>query len=353
MKEFELNNIVFARCLLILIFLISIFMNVSLWVSDFSFPLIPISKIIIIPAYFYSQIILILFIFLLVFMIFKPTKLVGFLILAVLLHLFATDINRLQPSFYIFSILVLLFLFSGNDKQLSTCIIILFAAIYFWSGLHKYNSKFLEIWMGGLSRRIGFVPEILRSLFTYSVPFLEASFGLLLLFKQSRKIGAICLILMHIIIITFLLISNIGLNVLPLNFLMIFILYLIIYKSDYNLFFKFDLSIVKIILIAFVWLLPILNFYGYWDHFLSFSILSGKPKYAFLIIENEKIETSISADAREYITVFNKNKILSLNTWAHAKKGIMIYPQTRVYVEVKNYLNKDLANKKSLKLIEY
>jgi hypothetical protein len=346
-------NIYLVRCLLVLVFLLTIFLNTSLWLSDFSFPLVPVFNFITIPSYFSSQIILAFFVLLLLVLLWKPSKLLGFLLFFVFIHFFVTDINRLQPSFYIFSILIVLFAIHKNSNQLTTSIIILFSAIYFWSGIHKYNTHFLETWLGGLDRRIGFVPQILRGTMTYSIPFLEAGFGLSLLFVYTRKLGAIFLIIMHLLIISFLIYSNSGYLVIPLNLLMIVFLYFIIYKSKITFISIKSYTFSKLMLVLLVWILPIGNFFNYWDHFLSFSILSGKPKYAYIVFQNEKTSTLIPIEAREFVTDFNNQKILSLNTWAYAKKGIMVYPQTRVYEKVKDYLNKNFDNKTLLKLIEY
>ncbi len=356
MEVFKKNDsLALGRALVTATFLVSIFLNTSLWLSDNSFPLIPFFNQIPNTPLFFSKIVFGILVLLLIIFAFRPTNLITSLLGFTLLFLFLTDINRLQPSFYIFSLLLFcLSPFLDNKKAISL-IILLLSAIYFWSGIHKYNNNFINTWLGGLNKRIDFVPYFIRVAFTYAIPLLEASFGIGLLFLSTRKVAGLLLIVMHLIIITSLCFMGIGYTVLPLNVLMILVLFIFIFKSDITFKLLSSFSKTKLALITLVWLLPILNFTENWDHFLSFSILSGKPKYAYIVINDNSLIGKLPKNMHQYISDYNNTKIINLNGWAYTTKGIMVYPETRVYTKINEYVASFSSNmdEKTTTLIEY
>jgi methylamine utilization protein MauE len=350
----KLNNLPAARFAVVIVFLITILLYPSLWISDNRFPLIPIIENIPTLPLLASQIVLGIVIILLALFPFRQNKITQALLLLLLCYLFLTDINRLQPSFYMFTLLLFCYSFSKKEEDSRMLVILMFSAIYFWSGIHKYNENFFRIWLGGLNKRIPFVPYILREWFTYAVPFLEASFGLLLLFRKTRKLGGILLICMHLIIITSLILMKTGYNVIPLNILMISTVPLVIFfdKTSFKDLIKFSYK--KTIIISLVWLLPVLNLFGYWDHFLSFSILSGKPKYATVRINDKTLLDKLPEEIKPHITEFHSKYFIYISNWAYDCKGIMIYPETRVYTKLNEYLSSYSSDtKEATTLIEY
>lgn len=320
------------RVLVIGTFLVSVLLYPKLWVSDFSFPLIPAFTFITVPSLLVSQIILAILVILMLIFIFRPNIYVQSLLILLLISLFVTDINRLQPANYI--VFLILFGINVNDKS-TTSLIIILAAIYFWSGIHKINPVFHKVWLGGMNKRIDFIPEFLRILFTYSIPFLEAGFGVLLLFRRTRKFGAILLIVMHTIILCALFAMKSGESVIAINVFLIALLTIFLLKKNTENIFE-TISSKKIVLLLLLYLLPLFNFFGKWDHFMSFSILSGKPKYMYIAIQDKNIIEKLPTAAKKYV---GPNKqFINMNYWAYDEKGIMIYPETRVYKSIADYL---------------
>ena len=336
-------------------FITAIVMKPALWLSDPSFPLVPVLESFPIPSLWVSKFILGFFLLGLLLFTISQNKIVSFVVLSLVTFLFLTDINRLQPSFYIMALLLFCYAFQEKTKSSMQLVVLLFAAVYFWSGIHKLNPHFLEVWLNGLNKRIPFVPYFLRVGFTYAIPFLEAGFGLALLFKSTRKIGCLLLVLMHLIILTAFVLMKTGSNVVPINVLMIGVLLTTIYpeKSTFKAIIGF--SIQKSFLIALIWLLPISNFFGYWDHFVSFSIFSGKPKYAYLVINDAHLEQELPKEIRPYIMEYNNQKIISISGLAFDTKAIMIYPETRVYEKIKDYFDSfsSTKDKKATTLVEF
>ncbi len=341
--------------LTIIAFITSIIMKPALWLSDTSFPLVPIFDNFPNPSMLVSKIVLVFFLVLLLLFFISQKKLIAILLLSLVTYLFIIDINRLQPSFYIMALLLFCYAFQESSKFSNHLVLLLFAAVYFWSGVHKLNIYFLDVWLNGLNNRIPFVPYFLRVGFTYSIPILEASFGLSLLFKTTRKIGCLLLILMHLIILTAFFFMKTGSNVVPINLLMIGILFTVIYSVNDSFNDIIPFSSQKAILIIVVWLLPFTNFLGFWDHFVSFSIFSGKPKYAYIVINDAKLEKELSKSFKPYIMDYNNQKIISISGLAYDKKGIMIYPETRVYEKIKDYFDSfsSAKDKKATTLVEF
>lgn len=337
-----------VRLLITVAFYASVIQYPRLWISDFSFPLIPVFKFIQPPNYIISIIILGIHILLLLYYLFFPKKTIWFLILILFIYSFLTDINRLQPSNYI---LFLLF-FSTQTKQNSLSLItIILAGVYFWSGIHKCNLIFFDVLLNGLEKKLHFIPIFIKKIIVFSIPFLEASFGLLLLFKRTYKTGSLFLITMHLIILGMFFFLSTGKSVLIINLLLIGILCLLFMNNSKEKIFN-KMSIQKIILIFIVGLMPMFNFIGRWDHFLSFSIFSGKPKYAYIQINDKLVIDKLPKSVKPYIS--HNKKSINIIQWAYENKGILIYPETRVYNDIYDYLkNYTPENKNSLTLVEF
>ncbi|RZJ68185.1 MAG: hypothetical protein EOO50_01850 [Flavobacterium sp.] len=327
------NYLIIARYFTAVCILVTLFISYRLWLPDESFPLIPaIDALPVLPASI-SKIALVLLAFSLLPFSFKPDMLLFVAIACLFGVLIQTDINRLQPTYYIF---LLILLCQVSRKHPQTLMILLFAGIYFWSGTHKFNAYFLEKWLGGLDKRIPFVPREFRIAFTYAVPFIEAAAGLMLLRLKTRRFASIVLVVMHLIIIATLVKETGGYNVIPLNFLMISILLLVIYRSDVSIFYGFDFK--KGAILATAWLLPTLNLFGWYDHFLSFSIMSGKPVYAAIYFNDKKIIEKLPTEAKPFLRQKDGQDYILLSEWAGTNKKIMIYPEKRVYKKLENYL---------------
>ena len=110
------------------------------------------------------------------------------------------DVSRLTPYFVCYlSVFALFTHLKNNFWDLEKGLIALAVVVYFFSGLNKFNDHFADnilrlVWFYSLplkpSQNIG-----------YLVAASEMIFGLFLLFKKTRKIGCLALILMHAILL--------------------------------------------------------------------------------------------------------------------------------------------------------
>jgi hypothetical protein len=213
------------------------------------------------------------------------------------------DESRLQPWFYQYSFMLAAFCLYGWGRMgasdaFNTCRLIV-ASTYFWSGLQKANAGFFEVtyprlvepltsWLPGWA---GFA--LLSG--AYAVPVAETAIGLGLLTRRFRKFAIIGALLMHAFIM--LCVGPLGSDhntvVWPWNFAMsAFVLILFwrapdepspstILEPGRNLSPGSALRAAVLVLFAFM---PLFNFFGLWDSYLSSSLYSGASKQAYVLV---------------------------------------------------------------------
>jgi hypothetical protein len=225
---------------------------------------------------------------------------VGTLVLAALSVV--QDESRLQPWFYqYFFMLVALCLYGlsrvGALDALNACRLIVIAT-YFWSGLQKANASFVQSthpWLvEPLTARL---PEWAGSALlagAYAVPVVEAAIGIGLLTRRFRRLAVVGALLMHAFIM--LCIGPLGHDhntvVWPWNFAMIAFVLILFWKAPddpspstildpgRNFSTSFALRAAVLILFAFM---PLFNFFGLWDSYLSSGLYSGTSKQGYVL----------------------------------------------------------------------
>ena len=186
---------------------------------------------------------------------------------------------------------------SASDA-LNTCRLIV-VATYFWSGLQKANAGFFEGTYPWLVEPLtSWLPGWADSALlwgAYAVPVVEAVIGLGLLTRRFRKFAVIGALLMHAFIM--LCVGPLGSDhntvVWPWNFAMsAFVLILFwrapdepspstILEPGRNLSPGSALRAAVLVLFAFM---PLFNFLGLWDSYLSSSLYSGASKQAYVLV---------------------------------------------------------------------
>ncbi|GAA3613249.1 hypothetical protein GCM10022396_33220 [Flavivirga amylovorans] len=213
------------------------------------------------------------------------------------------------------------------------------AGTYIWSGLHKVNAVFYEFWFEGLNKRIPFIPVFFRQVFTWSVPFLEALFGIALLFNKTRKIGIFMLAIMHAMVLITLTYAGVGFTVFPLNMINVILLFMLYRGFDWNLFKLKNKRHLKLKIIAFYALvLPSLNLIGCYDHLLAFSYFSGKPSYCNIFFLNKDDRSKLPQEVQSLIREYEGNYYININEWSLIYVNLLCYPQERVYLYLQDYI---------------
>ncbi|MFD0964131.1 hypothetical protein [Pseudofulvibacter geojedonensis] len=338
---FKNDKLQVVRAVSFLVFLIPMLLTKSLWFSTRNFPTIPLFDTFSITNIYFDVFLLVTFLSFFVWFIINPNWKIGLPVVIIYTLWALLDQNRIQNFFFeIIYVVLALTIFSNNIKLAKECLLLIFVGTYFYSGLHKYNDLFFEKWMGGLDKRIPFIPYWMRSLFTNAIPFIEAAFGLGLLFIKTRKIVIWLLACMHGIIIVTLLKDSFGFAVIPLNIFNVFVLYYLFYEDseiNFKSIFKIN-HVKKVVFLLITIIFPCFNFLGKYDHILAFSYLSGKPKYARVYIDKRDLK-SFPIGIQSSIREFNGMYYIDFNEWAGKTIKVLVYPEERVYKDVKAYLD--------------
>ncbi len=212
----------------------------------------------------------------------KHTRPALLIVLICFIVLILEDISRLQPWLYMQSFIMLACEFgkTGKGKQALTGILILVSTTYLWSGLQKLNPAFLNQTMPWILSGVGleeYPHGTLKFKDYYLVaPIGEMLCGLLLLVRKSRKAGIVLGIGMHFFILIAM--GPLGLNwnkvIWPWNFSLILLLFAFWnYKEPIGTNLKsFKINWLIILLFG---VMPLFNFFGWWDDALSGTMYSG------------------------------------------------------------------------------
>ena len=258
-----------------------------------------------------------------------------------LLFLITLDITRLQPWILHYTgilligfCLLLMRNYQASTQRALDAAAILLGGIYFWSGLQKINAAFfLEVfpWFTEhLSSPFGELGQTLFGTLGFFVPFLEIGLALGLFTKRFRNISLIGCGMMLILVL-----SAIGpfgqswnSSVWPWN--------VIIYLSVVALFWKNPDTVQSFLArqknnslaaLAFlvIWVVPVGNVYGLTDHYLSWSLYSGRVPTAILVGNQEFLVT---------LSPLAKDGALRFEHWTTSTLNLVPYPQERVFKSI-------------------
>ena len=275
------------------------------------------------------------------------------------------DLNCFQPSFYFFASILALIWFEKlqllNSYQLLFMIKCIVSATYFWGGLHKINPVYYEtiyLWMiqslsevmpNGMARNtlldVGFL-----------TPYLEMMIGIGLLFHRTLKIAAFMAILMHIFIMICLgpWGHNFNYIIFPWNLLLIiFNASFFLVSTENTVKWSFLKNPIISIMLLLNWFLPISNYWGISDSYLSHDLYSGKAYFGFIVLPNESAK-KLPFNIKKYLQVYDNNKsYINLTKWSLEELGIPIYPERRVLEYYKHWFEAYTYNPKLVELIIY
>lgn len=320
----------------------------KLWTNDRVFPIVPIfestpnfSNQTHFSLYFLSLLGLIMIFF------FTKNKIIISLFLSVEIISCALDLMRWQPWEYQYLLVFLFFLISKkNTHEFQNRFLILLIATYIFSGFHKCNGDFLyRVWDN----------MILRNIFNFSnldvahsgihyfgliFPFIEISIGFGLLFSLNKKSFASLAILTHLLILIafspFVLDTNHI--VLPWNLLMIgYVWIMYFYQTDNHIPKAFFIQKTNLVIVLFVIILPISNFFGWYNSYFSFNLYGGNTKQMVICNNNLEVETDLKiAVTSNNILYFRDFKnILNPNKLALTELKVPICPDVFVYKKLK------------------
>jgi hypothetical protein len=216
------------------------------------------------------------------------------------------------------------------------------AGVYVWSGIQKLNPAFIDgtfvqvIKVSGIKTDFGGVRNL-----GYTIPVIELSIGLGLLIVKFRRVALIAAITTHALILVYLIpyVLNQNTVVYPWNVAMIFFVSLLFWdtKEDHRLsvreISRTSLTTIPVVL---VWVVPALNFFGLWDHYLSFSLYSNKPSTFYIAIEESEIQ-KVDKRFKNYfggIPGLRGGQLIDINKWSYAELNVPFYPETKAFKKV-------------------
>lgn len=293
----------------------------------------------------------------------KPKTFLLIIIASVLL-LFFFDQMHLQPWAYEYSLIFAVYFWhdwksvdeSAKNRTIGLVQIII-AAIYCWSGLQKLNFNFSHDILPSLLIPIqNLFPslQIPFGFFGIAIPLTEFFIGCGLLFRKTRNIAVGLAVSMHTIILSLLIAKNYNSIVWFWNLTLILAVIFAFWKKDVSL--KEVLKIEKFSARKFIVLaaisLPVLNFFGLWDSFLSGAYYSGNTEIPAIYINDEVFEKLPTiAKSTVFQTKNTGKKILPPFEWSIADTNAPVYLEERIFRQVTLEICKLTTDKNQVELI--
>lgn len=323
-------------------------MSLNLWIGARLLPRLPVVNFVV-PDWL-ASLATFLFVATLIMMSLARSRAWPIIVLLLGLVLIILDQLRLQPWVYLYLFMIVPFIFVPRERQLiSIYFLILVSGIYWWSGFHKLNEHFLD---GNYSQWVSFFldhkfeskSDLVR-LMGYGIGALEMTIGTGLLIQQTRKTMVIAGTIMHLLIITFLLFqTEFGDSiVIPWNFAMIVLLWLVFFPlktsigSIANV--RYGNTMLLTLAVLLFWICPLLNLFGKWDHFLSFSLYSNKFPLFYVAIHDDEATKIDDRLKGFFVSVpgMSGGKILDIYWWSKDELNVPFYPESRIFRQLSSY----------------
>lgn len=244
----------------------------------------------------------------------------------------------------------------SNNRTIGLAQIII-AGIYCWSGLQKLNFNFSHDVLPSLLMPIQNLFPLFQIPFGFlgiAIPLTEFSIGCGLMFRKTRNISVIFAVLMHFIILSLLIAKDYNSIVWFWNLTLIFAVIFAFWKNNFSLkeILKIDKFSARKIVVSLAISLPILNFFGYWDSFLSGAYYSGNTEVPAIRINEDVFEKlPLTAKSVVFQTQTTNEKILPPFEWSIADTNAPLYLEERVFRKIFADVCKLAKDKDQLKLI--
>jgi hypothetical protein len=317
-------------------FIIGVFMSFNLWFSiERDVPFISIIKFH--DLGLISVCISAIFLCLMCVNLIVRKRLVIFIMLLCLIFLLLLDRMKWQPWVYFYFLVFCIYLFQKLKCKSSYFYLIkyLLGAMYFWAGVQKLSPG----WMGIISRYSGIYDEQVRFIFSI-FPYVEILVGLLVLVIPINKIMSFLLISFHGVLILYVFGFQNNSIIIPWNIYFIVIIVLLFHLNQTKDFLN-PLKELKVQFIFFLFFcIPILNFTSNLDHYLAFSLYSGKIGNIYLIFDKKDIDI-VQKEFNDYFlgkTVRYKNKVIvKYSKYVKSKMNVPAVIENDVGVYLKQY----------------
>ncbi len=266
------------------------------------------------------------------------------------------DYTRWQPWEYQYLCILFLFIVCTDIKKRQVSLLLLCAALYAYSGIQKFNEGFLtQVWQHMILMPFLKLPHAVRvnaavHYAGYLIPMAEFLLGLGLLFTTIRRPGIYALIGMHVFNLLWLgpLGANYNIIIWPWN---VYMIALLLGLRGYNeaLISSQAISRPMIPILALWIVMPVFNFFGRWDHYMSFSLYSGKlPLMAFCTDVAAYPALKPFAKPDDPYSFCDDKSLIKIQSWAMRELNVPPYPQERVYRKLAEILHRNYPGGESL-----
>lgn len=310
------------------------------WVlGERTYPRIPVLDSLSIPTAFEPLLYGIMLLSLVTFNFLAQKKILAAVFVAASVATILLDQTRLQPWLYLFSTMLLLGASCGSKSVASVlnalriCII----GTYLFAGLQKINVSFCEnVIPVMLEKVLPVVPAEMCYVIGLPLAIIESGLAVLLAARATRKYGAYAAIAFHAVTLWLLALQNWNAVIWPWNIgmmLLVWVLFIRSGQSELRDLFRPD-TVQKVVALLLFMILPVLNFFGLWDNYLSASLYAGNCPVLRIELSRadaEKLPAAIS----QAVDFNNKDgPLLMGEEWAVGELGIPPYPEVKTMEKV-------------------
>lgn len=298
----KIANIIFKTTNLF--FIIGVFSSFNLWfLKEREIPFISLIKLNNLDQI--NVLISICFVSLLCLNLMIRKRLIIIFTIVFLVILLLLDRMKWQPWIYFYLIVFCIYFFEDLKYKTTYFFLIkyLLGIMYFWAGVHKLSPSFLN----SISYLFGSNFEKVK-LFFALFPYFEMLIGLIIVLFPINKFLRYFLVSFHLLIIAFVISTTTNSIIIHWNlYYAVLILLLSFVNQSKGFEFPFKELRIRIIVLLF-FCLPILNFVSKLDHYLAFSLYSGKVPQFFLIFESKDFSIIIEKEFKNSLVHSDKAK---------------------------------------------
>lgn len=256
--------------------------------------------------------------------------------LTALFILITQDYTRLQPWLFHYVLMLALLVATPALRTISALdgARFLIAGIYVWSGIQKINVQFFTEVFPWFTEPL-WTPFGTPGAYTAAglaiiTPFFEVAIGIGLLSKQYRSwaLGGAAIMLLVVLASLGPLGHNWNQVVWPWN-VALFLSALVLFwrwQDSFNILWtRARKKLATLIILGLIWLYPLGSFFGLSEHYLSWSLYSGKVPEARLVGDSALLNT-LAPNAVDHNLPFQR--------WSSYDLGVVPYPEMRVHEAV-------------------
>ncbi|MBX7202921.1 MAG: hypothetical protein IT240_05970 [Bacteroidia bacterium] len=327
----------------------SLLLTGKVWISDRSFPIIPIIEGL--PA-IPSPLDKILFYVLIALFTYQVVSIENVrtkkILTGMYVFLFLLDQMRWQPYNVHYMLMLIGFLFYPlKSEQLIQAFRLLLVAFFVWTGIQNFNPVFADkvfplVWAKPIAEHLPYRFEGLITQNGYLFALLHIVAGIGLLFRQSRNYALYLAMFIHLFLFYAANPFSSEFNrVVPVyNLASAVFCFILFYNSTFNfrqvLWSKtFIYHQACIVLFA---ILPALSFFGMYDKMQSFNLYSGKGWYAKIYVTEGLVEKLPEGMKRYVDRPFGSEPYIETTYWAWKELQVSPYSEKRVYTKMYDYV---------------